>query len=267
MKRIATFEAFAAIPGGRADRKSLEEIADDHGVPLTELMKQLEVGIAVEAEHTPDPEVAQEIAMDHIAEDPEYYTKLVKSGVVDEPKALKAYRDLFEGDWWDNDPNAPWNREDREPEESMGIQYSPDQQAFKVLHHVDWLAVLEAKGSTTPKGYWVVALDDLGDKDEYKLRLDYGDDVEYEVTSDSVANYATDLYHDQTQTKTSADFVDGETFLAPLDSTEIVDDVIDSLENSLAPGYSTFNPSSANRAKKEQIRKAIFFLEGIRSRL
>lgn len=260
MKRITTFKAFTAIPRGRADRKSLE-IADAHGVPLTELMKQLEVGIAVEANHTPDQQGAQEIAMDHIAEDPEYYTKLVIN------KAIKAYRDLFEGDWWDNDPNAPWNIEDKEPEESMGIQYTPDQQAFKVLHLVDWLAILEAKGLTTPKGYWVVALDDLGDKDEYKLRLDYGDDVEYEITDDSVANYATDLYRDQTQSKTSTDFMDGETFLAPLDSTEIVDDVIDSLESYLAPGYSAFNPASANRSKKDPIRKAIFFLEGIRRAL
>jgi hypothetical protein len=33
-------------------------------------------GTRVEMEHTSDPEVAQEIAMDHLMEDPDYYTKL-----------------------------------------------------------------------------------------------------------------------------------------------------------------------------------------------
>jgi hypothetical protein len=35
-------------------------------------------GTAVELEHTDDPRVAQEIAMDHLAEDPRYYEKLAK---------------------------------------------------------------------------------------------------------------------------------------------------------------------------------------------
>ena len=51
--------------------------------------KQLKVGTAVEKEHTSDPKAAKEIAIDHLTEDPEYYSKLIKSGLVDEPKALK----------------------------------------------------------------------------------------------------------------------------------------------------------------------------------
>lgn len=50
---------------------------------------QLEVGIAIEYEHTNDKEMATSIALDHLTEDPEYYTKILKSGVVDEPEALK----------------------------------------------------------------------------------------------------------------------------------------------------------------------------------
>jgi len=40
--------------------------------------KQLAMGIAVEKEHTDSEEAAKKITLDHLAEDPEYYTKLKK---------------------------------------------------------------------------------------------------------------------------------------------------------------------------------------------
>jgi hypothetical protein len=45
---------------------------------------QLSLGIQIEMEHTNDPEIAQEIACDHLYEDPAYYTKLVKAGLAKE---------------------------------------------------------------------------------------------------------------------------------------------------------------------------------------
>jgi hypothetical protein len=42
------------------------------------LKKQLNMGIRVEMEHTDNKEKAKEIAMDHLYEDPKYYTKLSK---------------------------------------------------------------------------------------------------------------------------------------------------------------------------------------------
>jgi hypothetical protein len=38
--------------------------------------KELEMGIAVEAEHTSDKGIQEKIARDHLAEDPKYYSKL-----------------------------------------------------------------------------------------------------------------------------------------------------------------------------------------------
>lgn len=38
--------------------------------------EQLKKGIEVEMEHTDDPEEAKKIAMDHLSEDPQYYSKL-----------------------------------------------------------------------------------------------------------------------------------------------------------------------------------------------
>lgn len=43
--------------------------------------EQLKMGIEVEQEHTKDLKLAEKIARDHLAEDPEYYTKLKKAGL------------------------------------------------------------------------------------------------------------------------------------------------------------------------------------------
>lgn len=45
---------------------------------------QLEMGIKVEMEHTKDPEIAKSIAIDHLTENPKYYTVLKQCGLADE---------------------------------------------------------------------------------------------------------------------------------------------------------------------------------------
>jgi predicted double-glycine peptidase len=56
------------IPGGLADK----------GPPKGVDPKQIEKGMLVEREHTYDPSIAREIALDHLTEDPRYYDKLEK---------------------------------------------------------------------------------------------------------------------------------------------------------------------------------------------
>jgi hypothetical protein len=91
------------IKGGLADNMSLSDIAKKHDKKgyyhiddfVKSLKKQLQKGIKVELEHTDDENVAREIAMDHLYEDPKYYDKLKKieahemdsssSGSVDAP--------------------------------------------------------------------------------------------------------------------------------------------------------------------------------------
>jgi len=55
-----------------------KSIAVKHGVGEDLIQKQLEMGMKVETEHTDDLTVAKKIAMDHLNEDPHYYTKLAK---------------------------------------------------------------------------------------------------------------------------------------------------------------------------------------------
>lgn len=64
------------VPGGLASGMNLEDISKMHNVELTIMKMQLRKGIQVEMEHTPDPEVSKEIALDHLYEDPFYYEKL-----------------------------------------------------------------------------------------------------------------------------------------------------------------------------------------------
>lgn len=77
------------IPGGEGDNMSIADIAQKHNVSEEDLLKEFEVGKKVELEHTDDETKAEEIARDHLAENPKYYTNLVKDGLVDEPEALE----------------------------------------------------------------------------------------------------------------------------------------------------------------------------------
>lgn len=72
------------IKGGLSDKKTLNDIAKKHSNKdnfdsiLSLIKKQLSIGMKVEMEHTNDKNKAREIAMDHLYEDPKYYTKLKK---------------------------------------------------------------------------------------------------------------------------------------------------------------------------------------------
>jgi hypothetical protein len=51
--------------------------------------KELSVGILVELEHTDDKEIAQDIALTHLSENPKYYSQGISCGIFDEDSALK----------------------------------------------------------------------------------------------------------------------------------------------------------------------------------
>jgi hypothetical protein len=64
------------IPGGLAGGMGLTDIAKHHNVSVDVLVDEFKKGISVEMEHTTDREIAKEITLDHLYEDPKYYTKL-----------------------------------------------------------------------------------------------------------------------------------------------------------------------------------------------
>ena len=60
------------------DAPSVESIAKKHKVSVEEIKKQLEMGMKIEAEHGNNPGTEKEIALDHLNEKPDYYTRLKK---------------------------------------------------------------------------------------------------------------------------------------------------------------------------------------------
>jgi hypothetical protein len=75
------FERKDELKGGEGDKLSEKDVCP----------KQLAIGIEVELEHTGKRAIAKEIALDHLAEDKKYYTKLIEKGMVDEESAIKMY--------------------------------------------------------------------------------------------------------------------------------------------------------------------------------
>lgn len=66
------------IKGGKADNLSIKDIAKKFKVSVESLNKELEIGKKVELEHTKNLKTAEDIAMDHLSEMPDYYSRLNK---------------------------------------------------------------------------------------------------------------------------------------------------------------------------------------------
>jgi hypothetical protein len=84
------------IKGGKADKLTKDDIAKKFGVTVAKINKELEMGIEVELEHTKSRKIAKEIAMDHLTEIPDYYTRLKKMEKEGEAKWKKREKKLNE---------------------------------------------------------------------------------------------------------------------------------------------------------------------------
>lgn len=72
------------IPVGKlAKGMSLSEVAAIHNLTADDLKSELLIGIETEMEHTDTPEYARAIALDHLFENPNYYTKLKQMEGID----------------------------------------------------------------------------------------------------------------------------------------------------------------------------------------
>jgi hypothetical protein len=58
--------------------KTPEQIAKKHKVSVSDIEKQLKIGVPIEHEHTKDKDLANDIALQHLGEFPDYYTRLSK---------------------------------------------------------------------------------------------------------------------------------------------------------------------------------------------
>jgi hypothetical protein len=81
LKEILNTRGYDIVPidksiGKLAKGMTIEDIAEKHGVSVEDFNIELENGIKSEMEHTDDKMVAKAIALDHLYENPKYYSKL-----------------------------------------------------------------------------------------------------------------------------------------------------------------------------------------------
>lgn len=83
MERIKKFNTFIT-ESGKSEEMTPDEVYQKSSFGSREdFDNELQTGISVEMEHTGNQETAKRIALDHLVEDPEYYTKLGKAGLID----------------------------------------------------------------------------------------------------------------------------------------------------------------------------------------
>lgn len=75
--------------------KTVEQIAKKHRLDVSFIQKQLDIGEPIEHEHTKDHELAMDIALQHLDEIPDYYTRLKKMEA-DAKKHHKKFKDVKE---------------------------------------------------------------------------------------------------------------------------------------------------------------------------
>jgi len=75
-----------------------ESIRNGNKVELRDI--EVQTGIDIEMEHTNDKKIAKRIVLDHLAEFPDYYTRLIKmeSEAEKGPTMEQIVRDIFKGD-------------------------------------------------------------------------------------------------------------------------------------------------------------------------
>jgi hypothetical protein len=86
------------------------QIAKKHGVSVEKILQQLKMGIDVEKEHTKDARLSMEIALDHLLELPDYYTRLKK----------------MEQDAEENGEVIPSSKFEQRLRTKRGLLYNPD---------------------------------------------------------------------------------------------------------------------------------------------
>lgn len=128
------------LPGGLADEYAPEDFDP----------KALEKGIEVELEHTDDPKLAREIAMDHLTEDPLYYEKLATI----EENYLRSFISLLIKEYWSQHTEKYMEPEDIpfDNEEKDGDDRNPYKSANDSLNKVKAQAHPKSQRAGVMKG-------------------------------------------------------------------------------------------------------------------
>lgn len=125
------------IEGGKGDRKTLQDIADLHGVELSEIEKEFEVGVKVEMEHG-NKEKAEEIAKDHLTKNPKYYSQPMKKDwgkiEISKENIQKSLDLLLEKKVEDDIKGEKKEEVEEKKDEGLDIKYTNQIKGYMKLH-------------------------------------------------------------------------------------------------------------------------------------
>jgi len=76
VKELAKKKRRNVVKGGEGDNLTIQKLIDSN--PDIDILNEIKMGVQVEYEHTNDFWTSLDIAMDHMAEFPDYYTRLEK---------------------------------------------------------------------------------------------------------------------------------------------------------------------------------------------
>ena len=149
------------LKGGNADNKTLKDLAKKHckgsaaedkiNKMLVHLKKQFEQGLKIEKEHTKDESKAKEIVMDHLDEDPNYYTKLKKIERKENNEATgSGSSGAFEGPLFGGDTEFGKKSDSETPR--------LETKEKKIKEQVEKVEATEATGSGSVGGYSTPAM-------------------------------------------------------------------------------------------------------------
>mgnify|MGYP007062870944 CR=1 FL=1 len=166
-------------------------------------------------------------------------------------KYLKTFN-LYEGDWWDGDPNAPWNAPE-DPEAVAAIEYTESQRAFVALATPGDDALLKKKSDGS---LWVLDVTDISDDyEDYLYYYPERDDDERERAEgneeEEYASIATDIFKENNflEGKEARDNKDGER-LFKID-LELAEELIEDYVNYSKPrGRSYYSTSMMDEYKR-----------------
>jgi len=86
--------------------RSVQQIAKKHRLDVSFIQKQLDMGEPIEHEHTKDHTLAMDIALQHLDEIPDYYTRLKKMEA-SAKKEHKKFKDVVKEDAGNDDMDSP----------------------------------------------------------------------------------------------------------------------------------------------------------------
>ena len=75
--------------------RTVEQIAKKHRMDVSDIQRQLDMGVPIEHEHTRNKTLATDIALQHLDEIPDYYTRLKKMEA-SAKKEHKKFKDVKE---------------------------------------------------------------------------------------------------------------------------------------------------------------------------